>query len=136
MSRPPSPATVRARELLRADPTLPVAVVLAQLQSEGLTCSAVWVGCIASGMRPHESGEARIAATRAALLRLAASVGYAELHGDQPAPGWRRAVAKKLGFKSPVFIGQAWRSGVAPATRAKWTEIISTDLLAHPQAPR
>ena len=135
MSRPPSPATVRARELLRADPTLSVKAVLSQLQSEGLHISAAPVRAIAREIgRPPDAD--RIEATRKILRSLAASVGYAELHGDHPAPGWRAAVATKLGFKGPVFIGQAWRSGVAPATRAKWTEIISTDLLAHPQAPR
>ena len=133
--RPPSPVVVRARELLRADPTLPTASVLAQLQSEGLHISAAPVRAIAREIgRPPDAD--RIEATRKILRSLAASVGYSELHNGQPAPGWRRAVAEKLGFKSPVFIGQAWRSGVAPATRAKWTEIISTDLLAHPQAPR
>lgn len=134
--RPPSPAAVRARELLTADPQLSTKAALSQLQSEGLRLSAASVRIIAAdvGRPAGEPVAERIEATRELLRSLAATVGYAELHRGQPAVGWRQAVATKLGLKSPVFVGQAWREGVALPTRAKWSEIISRAALASAQA--
>jgi hypothetical protein len=100
--------------------------VLAQLHSEGLHLSGASVRLVAMsvGRPPVEPADERIAATRALLLRLAATVGYSELHNGQPAPGWRAAVKDRLGV-SRAFVHSAWSKGVGPLTRAKWGEIIS-----------
>ena len=135
MSRTPSPAAVRARALLTADPSLSPAAVLSQLERDGMHLAAVTIRGIARDVgRPADTE--RIPETRRLLLCLASQVGYSELHGDQPARGWREAVRVKLGLKSQSFVSQAWKSGVAPATRAKWSEIISIAALAIPGAVR
>ena len=121
--RTPTPAAVRARALLTADPKLPTAAVLSQLASEGMQLSPASVRVIARAVgRPADSE--RISETRAILIRLAASVGYAELANGEPRHGWRQDVAEKLGVSSS-FLSRAWANGVAPATRARWAKIIS-----------
>lgn len=132
--RTPTPAAVRARALLTADPILPTAAVLSQLASEGMQLSPASVRIIARAVgRPADSE--RISETRAILIRLAASVGYAELANGEPRHGWRQDVAEKLGVSSS-FLSRAWARGVALPTRARWAQINLRAVVDAVEQPR
>ena len=132
--RTPTPAAVRARALLTADPKLPTAAVLSQLASEGMQLSPASVRIIARAVgRPADSE--RIPATREILIRLAASVGYAELANGEPRHGWRQDVAERLGVSSS-FLSRAWANGVAPATRTRWAQINLRAVVDAVEQPR